>query len=148
MERPVCPVCGWIYFADPKVAAAVVVIDKGKIMLTRRVNEPYQGSWTLPAGFVNAHEDPREAARRECLEETGLTVAVGELLDVLSVAEHARGADILIVYNARILAGELTAGDDADQVAFFTPGDLPPLAFKSTTSIMEKLFENGVFTGV
>ena len=148
LTRPICPVCGWIHFADPKVAAAVVVIDGGKILLARRVNEPYQGYWTLPAGFVNAHEDPREAAKRECLEETGLTVAVGEILDVFSVAEHARGADILIVYLSVIQEGQLAAGDDADQAAFFAPMDLPPLAFKSTARIMEKLTRNGAFTGV
>jgi ADP-ribose pyrophosphatase YjhB (NUDIX family) len=148
MDRPVCPVCGWVHYADPKVAAAVVVINQGKILLTRRVNEPYQGLWTLPAGFVNAHEDPRDAARRECLEETGLTVALGDLLDVWSVSEHARGADILIVYTATVLEGTLAAGDDADQAAFFDPQDLPPLAFKSTARIMEKLSSNGAFTGV
>lgn len=148
MDRPVCPACGWVHFADPKVAAAVVVIDGGRILLTRRVNEPYQGLWTLPAGFVNAHEDPRDAARRECLEETGLNVLLGNLLDVFSLPEHARGADILIVYTARVLEGKLAAGDDADQAAFFAPQDLPPLAFKSTARIMQKLAENGAFTGV
>ena len=115
---------------------------------SRRANEPYQGLWTLPAGFVNAHEDPRDAARRECLEETGLTVALGDLLDVWSIPEHARGADILIVYTATVQEGTLAAGDDADQAGFFDLQDLPTLAFKSTARIMEKLSSSGAFTGV
>ncbi|NMC77840.1 MAG: NUDIX hydrolase, partial [Chloroflexi bacterium] len=90
-ERPTCPNCHWIYFADPKVAVAVVVEQEGKVLLTRRINPPYQGCWTLPAGFVDAHEDPVKAAARECLEETGLVVQVTDLLDVLAGREHRNG---------------------------------------------------------
>lgn len=147
-SRPACKACDWVYFADPKVAAAVVVFDKAKILLTRRVNEPYRGLWTLPAGFVNAHEDPQAAARRECLEETGLEVEIEDLVDVLAVSEHAHGANILIVYAASILGGELAAGDDADRAAFFDLNHLPPLAFNSTIKIMQTLTRKGEISGV
>jgi 8-oxo-dGTP diphosphatase len=135
-ERPACPSCGWIYFADPKVAAAVVVEQDGQVLLTRRVNEPYQGFWTLPAGFVNAHEDPARAAERECLEETGLEVRVVELLDVIGGREHERGADIVIIYRAEVIGGRLAAGDDADRAEFFPRRALPPLAFAATRTAL------------
>jgi 8-oxo-dGTP diphosphatase len=135
-ERPVCPSCGWIYFADPKVAAAVVVERDGQVLLTRRVNEPYQGFWTLPAGFVNAHEDPARAAERECLEETGLEVRVVELLDVIGGREHERGADIVIIYRAEVIGGSLAPGDDADRAEFFPRRALPPLAFAATRTAL------------
>lgn len=131
-ERPECPACGWIYFEDPKVAAAVLVEQAGRVLLTRRVNEPHRGEWSLPAGFINAHEDPQRAAERECLEETGLLVRVTELLQLIPGQEHERGADILILYRAEILGGELLAGDDADEVGFFSREALPPLAFRAT----------------
>ncbi len=57
-QREVCPACGWIHFADPKVAAAILLEENGRVLLVRRVNEPYRGMWTLPAGFVDADEDP------------------------------------------------------------------------------------------
>jgi ADP-ribose pyrophosphatase YjhB (NUDIX family) len=136
-ERPVCPSCDWIYFADPKVAAAVVVEQDGQVLLTRRVNEPYQGFWTLPAGFVNAHEDPARAAERECLEETGLEVRVVELLDVIGGREHERGADIVIIYRAEVIGGSLAAGDDADLAEFFPRTALPPLAFAATRAALK-----------
>ncbi len=82
LDRAVCPACGWIHFQDPKVAVATLIFQDGQVLLTRRVNEPYRGCWTLPAGFVNAHEDPAEAAVRECLEETGYTVLPGSLAAV------------------------------------------------------------------
>lgn len=135
-ERPTCPSCGWIYFADPKVAAAVIVEQDGQVLLTRRVNEPYQGLWSLPAGFVNAHEDPARAAERECLEETGLIVTVTGLLDVLAGREHSRGADFIIVYRATVTGGTLEPGDDADEASFFPYDRLPPLAFHSTKKLL------------
>lgn len=136
--RAVCPQCGWIYFADPKVAAAVLIERDGLVLLVRRANEPFRGLWTLPAGFVDAHEDPAEAAARECLEETGLSVRVMRVLDVVAGREHERGADFVIVYQAEIVSGDLLPADDADAVDWFPYGNLPPLAFKATKAVLEK----------
>jgi 8-oxo-dGTP diphosphatase len=134
--RPVCPQCGWIYFADPKVAAAGLIERNARILLVRRANDPQRGLWSLPAGFVDAREDPARAAERECREETGLIVRAASLVDVIPGREQPRGADIVIVYRMEILGGELSAGDDADQVDFFGRDALPPLAFQFTYKAM------------
>jgi ADP-ribose pyrophosphatase YjhB (NUDIX family) len=136
--RPVCPACDWIYFADPKVAAAALIEHGGQVLLVRRANDPKRGLWTLPAGFVDAGEDPAQAVERECLEETGLQVRVMGLLDVLFGQEHARGAHILIAYQAEVVSGELRPGDDVDGAAFFPSDDLPPLAFTTTQKILKR----------
>jgi ADP-ribose pyrophosphatase YjhB (NUDIX family) len=128
-----------VFFPDPKVAVVSLVFRNGQVLLARRVNTPQQGFWTLPGGFVDAGEDPARAAERECLEETGLTVQVTELVDVLFGQEHPRGAHILIVYRAEILSGEAQPGDDADRVGFFELNDLPPLAFLSTQQILNQI---------
>ena len=136
MVRPVCPQCGWIYFIDPKVAAAVLVEQDGCVLLVRRVNEPFRGLWTLPAGFVNGGEDPAEAAARECLEETGLSVRVTRVLDVIAGLEHERGADFIIVYYAEVISGDLIPADDADAAEWFMRDELPPLAFRATQKVL------------
>lgn len=135
-ERPVCPQCGWIHFADPKVAAAVLLEKDGRVLLVRRTNEPFRGLWTLPAGFVDAQEDPARAAERECYEETGLTVRVTRVLDVVAGREHERGADFVIVYLAEVREGELQPGDDADRVEWFERDRLPDLAFRATRTVL------------
>ncbi len=134
--RPVCPACDWIYFPDPKVAAAVLVERDGEVLLVRRVNNPHIGLWTLPAGFIDAGEDPARAAERECLEETGLLVRVTKLIEVIPGQEHPVGAHIVIAYRAEVMGGELQAGDDADQVGFFRRDDLPPIAFEATKRVL------------
>jgi len=139
--RPVCPQCGWIHFVDPKVAAAVLIEQDGRVLLVRRANEPFRGLWTLPAGFINGGEDPAEAAARECLEETGLNVRVTRVLDIISGREHPRGADFIIVYQAEVIQGELEPGDDADAVEWFARANLPVLAFRATQKVLESSYD-------
>ena len=136
--RPVCPGCSWIHFVDPKVAAAVLIEQAGRVLLVRRAGEPFRGLWTLPAGFINGGEDPAEAAARECLEETGLSVRVNGLLDIISGREHPRGADFIIVYRAEVTGGELKADDDADAAEWFGREELPPLAFRATQIVLSR----------
>lgn len=136
--RPVCPQCGWIHFIDPKVAAAVLIEQDGRVLLVRRANEPFRGLWTLPAGFINGGEDPAEAAARECLEETGLHVKVTGVFDIISGKEHPRGADFIIVYRAQVIGGELKPDDDVDAVEWFERASLPSLAFRATQIVLAR----------
>lgn len=131
-RRGVCKACGFIHFQDPKVAVGVLVEQDDKVLLVRRSNEPQRGLWSFPAGFMDAHEDPEVAAKRECLEETGLIVDHLQLFKIVGGREHARGADMLIIYRAEVSGGALIAGDDADQAQFFSRQQLPPLAFHAT----------------
>jgi ADP-ribose pyrophosphatase YjhB (NUDIX family) len=141
-ERPTCPNCGWVHYEDPKVAAGVLVLCQGEVLLVRRTMEPYIRQWSIPAGFVNAFEDPQAAAVRECREETGLDVHIESLFEVLFGREHPRGADILLVYRAEVISGTLAAADDADQAAWFPLNQLPPLAFETTRKIFDKLMQS------
>tara|TARA_B100000035_G_scaffold294296_1_gene284459 strand:- start:157 stop:615 length:459 start_codon:yes stop_codon:yes gene_type:complete len=56
--------------------AFVIVVRKGKsgpkILLQKRRGGPGDGMLGLPGGKINYREDPKEAARRECKEETGI----------------------------------------------------------------------------
>jgi ADP-ribose pyrophosphatase YjhB (NUDIX family) len=118
------------------VAVAVLIKKDNQVLLAQRMFDPQKGHWTLPSGFVDAGEDPQQAAKRECLEETGLIIRDIQLLDVIYSLEHPRGASILILYRAEIQSGELRAGDDANQVAYFPIDNLPLLAFESTLQII------------
>ncbi len=137
--RRYCAVCDRVVFREHKVAVALVVTDsQNKVLLIRRGMPPHQGCWSLPAGFVDYNEAPVDAARRECLEETGLIVKLGQVIEVVSGREHARGADIVIVYEGVVVSGTLMAADDADAAGFFDPAHLPPLAFESTHPAVDR----------
>jgi ADP-ribose pyrophosphatase YjhB (NUDIX family) len=127
--RPACPACGFVVYADPKVACAALLEHAGQVLLVRRRKQPGRGLWCLPCGFADADEPPEQAACREALEETGLAVAIGELLGAYHYTDDPRGAGILLVYHARAAdLGALAAGDDADDARFFALGALPPIS--------------------
>ncbi len=136
--RPACSQCDFVHFCDPKVAAIVLIEQDGRVLLTRRAWNPAKGKWTLPGGFVDCGEDPRDAVVRECREETGLQVEVTSLFDLYYGKAHVEGAEIVIVYRGCLTGGTATAGDDVDKVAYFAPGDLPELAFPSTADILAR----------
>jgi ADP-ribose pyrophosphatase YjhB (NUDIX family) len=116
----------------------VLVEREGKVLLVRRRTGAGAGAWSIPAGFVDVGEDPALAAARECREETGLEVEIGDPLVVVAGREHPRGADVVIVYRSRAGQGKPAAADDADEVAFFPPDELPPLAFGATRIALDK----------
>ena len=134
--RQACPVCGWIHFGDPKVAVEILVEQGEQVLLVHRLNEPGQGLWSLPGGYMDDDENPPRAAERECLEETGLEVRVTRLLDVLQDREFSNSADIVIAYAAEIVGGSLHAGDDAGEAAFFPRSALPPVAFRVARRVL------------
>ena len=136
-RHPVCTGCGRVHHRDPKVGVGVVALDEqGRLLLVRRGVGPGKGLWALPAGFVDAGEDPRAAAARETLEETGLVVEVGRVIDVYPTGS-TRGASFFLAFQARVVGGVLAAADDALDARFFGAHELPELAFSSTQDAAE-----------
>ena len=124
--RSVCPACGYIHYVNPVVAAGTLVEEAERVVLIRRAVEPRQGAWGLPAGYVEADETAEEAAIRETREESGLDVALDDLLGVYSFEGQDQTRGVLILYAAHIVGGSLQAGDDATDAAFFALSELPP----------------------
>ncbi len=132
--RPTCPNCGYIAFADPKVAATVLVERVGQVLLVRRAVDPGRGLWCFPGGYVDFGEDPQVAAARECCEETGLVVERLELLDV-----SFNGRVIVITYLGHVdHDAEAVPSDAADLVGWFAPDELPALAFETMTQAIAR----------
>lgn len=131
--RRACPVCGFVFFRSPKLAAGALVEHEGRVLLVRRDVEPRRGQWCLPGGYVDYDEGPVAAAIREVREETGLIVRVTGLEGVYHVRADPAGLGVIILYRAVPDGGNLQTGDDAAEAAFFGPDELPqPLAFAST----------------
>jgi ADP-ribose pyrophosphatase YjhB (NUDIX family) len=122
-----------VNFRDPKVAAAVLVSDNGRVLLIRRAVDPGRGLWALPAGFVEVGELPHEAAAREALEETGLHVEIGDLLSIRLMTNPDKPG-LLLTYRGRAVGGQMQANDDVSDARWFGVGELPwdELAFETT----------------
>lgn len=132
--RRFCRYCGFIHFNDPKVAVAALVTDRRRVLLVRRLAIPRIGYWALPAGYMDADEDPETALVREVLEETGIRVRVTAFEQVAPLAGWNQRRGILLLYRAVALEGEAAGGDDVSDARWFGADEVPweELAFDST----------------
>jgi 8-oxo-dGTP diphosphatase len=118
------------YPARPMVGVGAVVIDSaGAVVLVRRKYPPLKGRWTLPGGMIELRESARDAVRREVLEETGLSVEVGEVIEAVDHIEmDAEGRTsyhfVIIDYLCRSVGGVLQAGTDVEDVCLASPAAL------------------------
>lgn len=141
-ERPVCSACGFILYRNPAVGVAVVLLQDQKVLLGRRSRGDYQGQWCIPCGYVEWGEEVRDAARREFLEETGLEVQVGTVYAVHSNFHNPQSLTVGIWFRGEVVGGNLQAGDDLDQVGYFSLDALPsPLAFPTDLLVLDQLRE-------
>lgn len=70
-----CVVCGYRLYFNNTVAVAVLAVNpKGELLFIRRARDPGKGKLAMPGGFVDAGESGEEAARREVMEELGVSV--------------------------------------------------------------------------
>nr|MBA3540482.1 NUDIX hydrolase [Deltaproteobacteria bacterium] len=104
----------------PTVAVGAFVFDDaGRVLLVERGRPPGVGLWTVPGGKLEPGETLAAAVAREVLEETGLVVEVGPLVEV--VERISDGYHYVILdYLARVIGGQLLAADDV-RAARFVP---------------------------
>jgi 8-oxo-dGTP diphosphatase len=112
----------------PQIAVGAVVIDASlgadrRILLVRRAHPPMAGRWSLPGGRLEFGERIAAGVQREILEESGLIVDVGPLVEVVEVIDPPYHY-VILDYVCIRTGGELRASDDATDVAFVHPADL------------------------
>ena len=104
----------------PLVGVGAVIVEEGRVLLVRRGSEPLLGHWTLPGGLLEVGEPLLGGVVREVREETGLTVEVIELIElvdrILRDGERVRYHYVIADYLCRVVGGTLQAASDADAV--------------------------------
>ena len=125
---------------NPALTVDAVIVKDGKILLIKRKNEPFQGQYALPGGFVEYGETVEAALRREVLEETGLVVDVCSLVGIYSDPHRdPRGHVVSAAFAAVIVSGVLASGSDATEANFWEITNLPPLAFDHAQIVHDAL---------
>jgi 8-oxo-dGTP diphosphatase len=117
------------YPAAPVVGVGGVVVRDGRALIVKRSHEPRRGEWSIPGGTVEVGEALTEAVRRELLEETGLEVTIGPVLEMFDRIHRdsegrVRYHFVIIDFLCHAVAGEAVAGSDADAVAWVTADEL------------------------
>ncbi|MCU1386144.1 MAG: hydrolase, family [Acidobacteria bacterium] len=116
----------------PIVAVGAVILDRGRVLLVQRGQEPLKGEWSLPGGAVELGETLAIALAREVREETSLDVVVGPVVEVLdSIKRDAAGRAeyhfVIVDYACHVRGGTTTTaahGTDAADVRWVPIDDL------------------------
>lgn len=127
------------YSEHPIIGVGAVIVHDGRALLVRRATEPLRGEWSVPGGVLELGEKLRDGAAREALEETGLTVEVGEVLDVFdSIFPDADGRIqyhfVLVDFLCRVISGRAAAGSDVSEVKWVTLAELSDLRLRPSIS--------------
>ncbi len=134
------------YPARPILAASVAVFRDGRALVAARAKPPLRGLFSLPGGLVEPGETLAEAALRELREEVGVEAAMVGFVDHVEVIE--RDADervrlhfVICAHAARWVSGEPTTGDEALEVRWVTPDEIPGLpTTPGLPALLEKAF--------
>jgi ADP-ribose pyrophosphatase YjhB (NUDIX family) len=144
--RQVCVVCGRVHYRNAKPCAGALVTRGGRLLLVKRSIEPYLGCWDIPGGFLEADELPGAGAIREVREETGLEVRLTELLGFY-MDRYSYGDDgvhcLNVYFLAEVVGGEEQPADDAADLAWFAPDELPgAIAFEHARQVLKDWVEH------
>jgi ADP-ribose pyrophosphatase YjhB (NUDIX family) len=123
------PPSGREYPSRPIVGVGGVVFVGGRVLLIKRRFEPLAGRWSLPGGALEVGETLAEGLAREMVEETGLDVDVGPVVDVFDrITRDERGRPrfhyVLVDFLCTVRAGTPVAGSDVAEVALVEMDDL------------------------
>ncbi len=129
------------YPERPLVGIGVVVLGPRGVLMIKRAEPPRKGQWSLPGGAQELGETVFEAARREVMEETGLTIVILGLVDVVDSIRRDDAGKVQYHYTlVEVLARipprsetEPSPGSDADEAAWMPLEDIPGLGLWSET---------------
>lgn len=143
LPRWLCEQCGFVHYENPKIVVGTLPVIAGKVLLCRRGNEPQYGLWTLPAGYLEMGESTWQGARRETMEEVGLSLNRGELYGVLDIP-HA--SQVHMLFLCELAAGQFDCGDESIELALFGESDLPwhELAFSAYGKLIRHYFNEQI----
>lgn len=139
-----CVECSNIFYQNPAVGVAAILIKDKKLLLGRR-NISYSNMWCIPCGYVEYYEDVREATVREFKEETNLDIKLGSVFNVHSNFHNPEQHTVGIWFLVEEYNGAMMPNDDIDKLDFFSLDEINylELAFPTDKLIISELVGKG-----
>jgi ADP-ribose pyrophosphatase YjhB (NUDIX family) len=125
-------------YVTPKIEVRGAIFrgrpETAEVLLVR---ETIDGKWTLPGGWVEVNEAPRQAIEKEIAQESGYTARVVKLAAVYDKHRHGHPPSLFhtwkLFFICEITGGEPALSLETDAVEFFALAALPDLSLPRTT---------------
>jgi 8-oxo-dGTP diphosphatase len=115
---------------------AVIFDEQNRVLLCHRRD---MDMWNLPGGGVESCELPTEAIAREVKEETGLSVEIERLVEVVGKSYRD---ELVFVFTCRVVGGKLTTTDESDDCRYFALDQFPPNTLSAHWARVTHALEN------
>lgn len=117
-------------------AAAVVINEKGEVLLLNHVLRPFSG-WGLPGGFIGQGEQPHDAIRRELREEVGIELEDLNMHRVRTIRRHVE-----ILFTAAGLGEASVKSREIIEFGWFGPDSLPEQMSEPQKTLVRRVLES------
>lgn len=140
-ERSYCSSCRWTYYPHVAASAVAVVVKNGKVLMVRRVRDPYKNTWMFPAGFVDFGEHPEDTLSREVNEESGLKVTKAELMEIVQCEDDPRSPGHFLFFYRVSVRGKMRNLDEKENsdIDWFDINSPPRIGWKAQKHMIKKL---------
>lgn len=138
------------YPTQPVVAVGAIVFKDKRVLLVKRGQAPSRDLWAIPGGRVEIGESLQDAAEREILEETGITIQALEPVYTFDYIERDGSAPprfhyVIIDLAADYISGKIRAGDDAAEARWVAAEELADINVSSKTRhLLKTRFDFGI----
>ena len=128
----------------PKVGVGVIVIKDGKVLMHKRKNTHGDGCWSFPGGHLEFNESVEECARREVLEEAGITiknVRQAAFTNDIFAKEAKHYITLYVVSEYGHGEAEVKEPDKCERWAWFSWKELPEPLFIPVQNLIKQGFD-------
>jgi ADP-ribose pyrophosphatase YjhB (NUDIX family) len=140
--RLVCPDCGYVEYANPKIVVGAVCTWENRVLLCKRAIKPALGRWTIPAGFLELGETTSQGAAREVWEEARARIRIENFIGIYEIPHISQ---IYMIYRAPMVGPECAPGEESEEVEMLDWEAIPwdQLAFPSVVWALKRFREGG-----
>lgn len=122
--RLACARCNFVHYESASILVSCLITYGGRLLWIKRGTEPRKGYWTQPGGFMESGERPEEAAARELIEETGVTISP-DSLTLYAIGSLPEISEVYLVYRGCVDSDVAFTTLEAEEVGFFSFEDAP-----------------------
>jgi 8-oxo-dGTP pyrophosphatase MutT (NUDIX family) len=131
-------------YPTPNVSVRVIIFNEQNEVLL--VQEKADGGYTLPGGWADIDETPKEAAIKECKQEAGADVNITQFVGMYHFSSlKASISQYCLVFKATLKGPLQPFGHEISDVCFAPIDNIPsPISWKLSIEDMKQMIDDAV----